>query len=113
MSEGPAPAYLVESIPKGLDDLRGTPGVRYTEEVLVSLVAATRSSIDLTAMYWSLLPDPSGDEKGFTAEQLSAMGADHGRDLLDALRSAAGRGVRIRVLQGPGYPPKATPSQRS
>jgi phospholipase D3/4 len=106
MNEGPAHAYLVESIPKGLDDLRGTPGVRYTEEVLVSLVAAARSSIDLTAMYWSLLPDPSGDEQGFTAEQLSAMGADHGRDLLNALASAAGRGVRIRILQGPGYPPQ-------
>ena len=28
-------AYLVESIPKGFEDLRGTPGVQYTEDVLV------------------------------------------------------------------------------
>ena len=53
-----ARAYLVESIPKGLEDLRGTPGVQYTEDVLVRLTAAARSTIDLTAMYWALLPDP-------------------------------------------------------
>jgi hypothetical protein len=69
-------AYLVESIPKGLEDLRGTPGVQYTEEVLVRLTRAARSTIDLTAMYWALLPDPEGDdEKGFTGEEFEKMGA--------------------------------------
>jgi hypothetical protein len=47
-------AYLVESIPKGLEDLRGTPGVAYTEDVLVQLTSRAKSSIDLTAMYWAL-----------------------------------------------------------
>ncbi|MFO1162951.1 MAG: hypothetical protein U1E60_29225 [Reyranellaceae bacterium] len=35
-----ARAYLVESIPEGLEDLRGTGGVAYTEDVLVRLTAA-------------------------------------------------------------------------
>jgi hypothetical protein len=65
----PAKAYLVESIPKGLEDLRITPGVEYTEHVLARLVGAATATIDLTAMYWSLLPDPeTADEKGFTVE---------------------------------------------
>jgi hypothetical protein len=37
-----AHAYLVESIPKGLEDLRGTPGVAYTEDVLVQLTTCGR-----------------------------------------------------------------------
>jgi phospholipase D3/4 len=97
-------AYLVESIPVGLEDLRGTPGVQYTEEVLARLTRAAHSTIDVTAMYWALVPDPSGnDEKGFTDDQFKAMGADAGRALYDALREAAQRGVRIRILQSPGF----------
>lgn len=99
-----ARAYLVESIPKGLEDLRDTPGVQYTGEVLVRLTGAARSTIDLTAMYWALLPDPtSEDEKGFTTAQLEEMGAGSGRALYQALRDAAVRGVRIRILQSPGF----------
>jgi phospholipase D3/4 len=99
-----AHTYLVESIPKGLEDLRGTPGVAYTEDVLVQLTSRAKSSIDLTAMYWALLADPSSDdEKGFTPEELDAMGAGAGRALYEALRAAAQRGVRVRILQGPGF----------
>jgi phospholipase D3/4 len=97
-------AYLVESIPKGLEDLRGTPGVAYTEDVLVQLTSRAKSSIDLTAMYWALLANPSSnDEKGFTPEELDAMGAGAGRSLYEALRAAAQRGVCIRILQSPGF----------
>jgi phospholipase D3/4 len=99
-----AHARLVESIPKGLEDLRGTPGVAYTEDVLVQLTSRAKSTIDLTAMYWALLVDPgSDDEKGFTPEQLEAMGAGAGRALYEALRAAAQRGVHIRILQSPGF----------
>jgi phospholipase D3/4 len=99
-----AHAYLVESIPKGLEDLRGTPGVAYTEDVLVRLTSNAKSSIDLTAMYWALVADPgSDDEKGFTPEQLDAMGAGAGRALYEGLRAAVQRGVRIRILQSPGF----------
>ena len=99
-----ARAFLVESIPVGLEDLRGTPGVQYTEEALVRLTRAAQSTIDLTAMYWALLPDPaSDDEKGFTDSQFEAMGAGAGRALYQALRDAAARGVTIRILQSPGF----------
>jgi phospholipase D3/4 len=99
-----ARAYLVESIPKGMEELRGTPGVQSTEDVLARLTSAAQSTIDLTAMYWALLPDPnSDDEKGFTAAQLEAMGAGAGMALYQSLREAARRGVRIRILQSPGF----------
>src|SRR5579864_4725025 len=91
-------ASLVESIPVGLDNLRCTPGVQYTEDVLVRLTQAAESTIDLTAMYWALLPDPKGvDEQGFTDQQFQQMGADSGRALYEALSDAARRGVSIRI----------------
>ena len=97
-------AYLVESIPKGLEDLRGTPGVQYTEDALVRLTDAAKATIDLTAMYWALLADPnSDDEKGFDADKLDRMGANYGRALYDSLRAAAKRGVKIRILEAPGF----------
>lgn len=97
-------ATLVESIPWGLDDLRGTAGVQYTEDVLVALVESAQHSIDLTAMYWALLPDPtSDDEAGFKPQQLDAMGAGAGKALHDALLAAAARKVELRILQAPGF----------
>ncbi|MBL8684613.1 MAG: hypothetical protein JNK05_35890 [Myxococcales bacterium] len=100
----PSTAYLVESIPWGLESLRCVPGVQYTEDVLVRLVKNAHTKIDLTAMYWNLLPDPEGDdERGFSEEQFERMGAGTGRALLDALRDAARRGVRIRILESPGF----------
>src|SRR3984957_12118692 len=109
-SYGEPCAYLVESIPKGLEDLRDTPGVLYTENVLVELTRQARSTIDLTAMYWNLLPDPkSPDESGFTDEQFAKMGADAGRALFEALREAAARGVRIRILESPGFSASSKP----
>ena len=78
--------------------------MRYTENVLVELARRARRTIDLTAMYWNLLPDPkSPDESGFTDEQFAKMGADTGRALFDALREAAAGGVRIRILESPGF----------
>ena len=96
-------AYLVESIPTGLEALR-TSGGHYTEEVLFRLVSAAQRTIDLTAMYWTLLTDETrADEIGLTAERLDALGAGQGRRLFQALGDAAGRGVHIRILQSPGF----------
>jgi len=50
-------AALVESVPVGLGNLGGTAGVQYTGDVLVRLTKAAKSTIDLTAMYWTLLPE--------------------------------------------------------
>ena len=97
-------AYLVESVPTGLEDLRGTPGVKYTEDVLVDLTGRAKLTIDLTAMYWALTPDPtSDDERGFTEKQFEQLGANSGRVLFQALRDAAERGVKIRILESPGF----------
>src|SRR5262249_28695134 len=107
-----ARACLVESIPKGLEDLRGTSGVQYTENVLARLTNVARTTIDLTAMYWALRADPGDDdEKGFTASQLDEMGAGAGHALYQALRDAAARGVRIRILEGPGFSGKKQESE--
>jgi phospholipase D3/4 len=97
-------ASLVETIPVGMEDLRSTSGVQFTEDALVRLTNAAQSSIDLTAMYWALLPDPtSEDEEGFDAEHFARMGAGAGQKLYEALRAAASRGVTMRILQSPGF----------
>src|SRR5262252_6771227 len=87
-----------------MEDLRCTSGVQFTEDALARLTGAAQSTIDLTAMYWALLPDPTGDdEKGFGEEDFRRMGAGAGQKLYDALRDAAARGVTIRILQSPGF----------
>ena len=98
-------AYLVESIPTGMDDLKVTEGVGYTGAVLKQLTDNAQESIDLTAMYWALRPNPGrDDEKGFLVEELiEKFGADEGQALFDALKAAAGRGVRIRIIESPGF----------
>jgi phospholipase D3/4 len=97
-------ASLVESIPIGMEDLRCTSGVQFTEDALVRLTEAAQSTIDLTAMYWALLPDPtSDDERGFDEKDFARMGAGAGQKLYKALRDAAARSVTIRILQSPGF----------
>jgi hypothetical protein len=49
-------ASLVESVPMGMEDLRGTSGVQFTEDTLVRLTNTAQSTIDLTAMYWARTP---------------------------------------------------------
>ena len=55
-----ARACLVESIPVGLEDLRGTPGVQYTEDVLVRL---TRSRPIHHRPYRNVLGPSSGSRR--------------------------------------------------
>lgn len=63
-------------MPMVMEDLRSIPGVQFTEHALVRLTGAAQSTIDLTAMYWALLPDPSADnEKGFDEKDFMRMGA--------------------------------------
>jgi hypothetical protein len=74
-------ASLVESIPIGMEDLRKTSGVQFTEDALVRLTETTQSILDLTAMYWALLPDPtSDDENGFEKSDFARMGAGAGEE---------------------------------
>lgn len=97
-------AYLVESIPWDMESLPTIEGVLPTADVLLRLVEGAHQTIDLMAMYWSLLPDSDAlDQQGLTEEQLQALGAEHGRRLYRALGEAVRRGVRLRVLQSPGF----------
>jgi phospholipase D3/4 len=96
--------YIVESIPIGMEALEGTEDVRYTKDVLTDLTNKAKETIDLTAMYWTLKPNPERpDEAGFTEEQFREMGGDYGKALFDALVNAAKRGVKIRILQSSGF----------
>src|SRR5260370_41344790 len=97
-------AYLVESIRVGLEDLLADRKVHTTGDVLARLTRGARKSIDITAMYWNLKPNPARtDELGFTQQVLeSQFGGNVGLALYKALRDAAGRGVKIRIVQSPG-----------
>lgn len=84
-----------------------TEGIESTGATLIRLVKATRKTLDLTAMYWALSPNHQRrDSEGFTMEELlHKYGGQVGKDLYDALDEAAGRGVKIRVINGPGFDP--------
>lgn len=106
-------ASLVETIPLGMEDLH-IPGSESTADALVRLVHAAEETIDLTALYWSLRPDVESDEDmhGWTAEELvQRFGAGRGRELYAALESAASRGVRVRILESPGFDEMAVASE--
>ncbi|MEM7431743.1 MAG: phospholipase D-like domain-containing protein [Pseudomonadota bacterium] len=102
-----ATAYFAESIPTGMDDLTHTEGVKATADALIELTKNATETIDLTAMYWALEPNPkSKDEKGWSVEKLKKeYRADRGIALLEALDDAAARGVKIRIIQSPGFDP--------
>ncbi|HEY8544486.1 MAG TPA: phospholipase D-like domain-containing protein [Acidimicrobiales bacterium] len=112
-----ARAHLVETLPSGLGFDDPAPGpaphgpaapaasAESTAEALIRLVEASRATIDLTALYWSLRP--SADEEDTAAwtvaELIERFGAGHGAALFAALDAAAARRVRIRILQSPGF----------
>jgi phospholipase D3/4 len=95
-------AYLVESIPPDLADLRPPEGVAETKTALKRLVDEAQETIDVTAVYWSLLGDGE-DMTGLPAERLAELGAGYGRALFEALENAAQRGVNIRILEATGF----------
>jgi phosphatidylserine/phosphatidylglycerophosphate/cardiolipin synthase-like enzyme len=101
-----ARARLVESIPLDLQDLGGSHRKAQTGEALLRLTNGAEQTIDLTAMYWTLRGDPT-DLPKLSDAQLQKLGAAEGQALYDALRAAAARGVKVRILQGPGFTPGA------
>ena len=92
-------AYLVESIPIGMESLEVIDGVKYHKDLLIDLTNNASETIDLTAMYLTLKPNLQRlDEKGFKEEQILDMGGNYGRNLFYALERAAKRGVKIRII---------------
>jgi phospholipase D3/4 len=95
-------AYLVESIPLDLTDLRLPEGVAETKTALKRLVDGAQETIDVTAVYWSLLTG-GDDMAGLSEERLEELGAGCGRALFESLENAARRGVHIRILEAAGF----------
>ncbi|CAH0489789.1 unnamed protein product [Peronospora farinosa] len=89
---------LVESLPVG--DFELSSSVLQTFEVLIRHVETVTTSIDLSAMYWNLLGEE--DRRIYSELEMSKFGARRGRNLLFALRDAAQRGVKIRILTTSG-----------
>lgn len=106
-----AKAQFVESIPIGMEDI--AEGVVSTADALIRLTKAASETIDLTAMYWALQPNPkTTDEEGWSKDLLiTEYGADRGIALYEALSDAAARGVKIRVIQSPGFDPAVDESK--
>mmetsp|Transcript_6000 Transcript_6000/g.9337 ORF Transcript_6000/g.9337 Transcript_6000/m.9337 type:complete len:404 (-) Transcript_6000:115-1326(-) len=111
-------AYLVETIPQQTTGLLPLEGVETTAETLIRLVKGTQESLDFTAMYWALTtqvtppckPDEyCPDDAGFTRDQFNYFGAQKGQELYEAISDAAARGVKIRIIEAPGFDPHGNP----
>ena len=110
---------LVESIPltdygSSFDKL---PSSDYTHVALINALDASKTSVDITVMYWNLLPSEdsscAGAKPGVSLSLnycLNNLGGQAGVDLYSAMQSAMSRGVRFRFLQDHSntdpYPPQ-------
>lgn len=88
-----AQAYLVESIPTGVD--LPLLGHKYTAQAQIELVNRTKHTLDISAMYWNLIAKPSSQ---FSKARLQKLGASEGAELYDSLVAACKRGVHMRIL---------------
>lgn len=97
-------ARMVESLPLDLEHLRD-PAVPATASALTGLIQAATRTIDISAMYWTLRPDPAqADTRQWTTDELvQQFGAGEGERVFHALREAASRDVRVRVVQSSGF----------
>lgn len=98
--------YIVETIPS---DLNFRPA-HSIAAALLRLVNETEHSIDLSAMYWTLLTSSHTAEiEGLSIGRLEQLGAKNGRLLHNALEAALQRGVRLRVLQPSNFSSDSNP----
>ena len=94
----PATATLVQSIPVGDFSVKAATGTIPTWLALVALANCSTTSLDFTAMYMDLLG--TEDRQQFSPSEMTDFGADRGYAVFDAVRAAARRGVKIRILLG-------------
>ncbi|CAM6105639.1 unnamed protein product [Calypogeia fissa] len=101
-------AWLVQSIPTDMPDLRLVPGVLSSGDVLNWLAGNATKSLDLTVQYWELLAQPnvnnSGDY-GFSPAEMDHFGAPVGASVYKSLEGAADRGIPLRIVQHSGVYP--------
>jgi len=99
-----SPSYqIIESIPVSHYALEPIPSSLPTHEAEINMLNGARSTIDVTAMYWNLLPLQDQTNCNETAGGLSyetclALGGDRGEAVYEAFEDAAERGVQIRFL---------------
>ena len=99
-----SPTYqVVESIPVSLYDLKQISSSVATHEAEIRMLNGAKDTIDVTAMYWNLLP--AQDQKncnetngGLPYERCIELGGDRGEAVYKAFEEAAERGVEIRFL---------------
>jgi phospholipase D3/4 len=88
-----ASAYLVESIPTGVD--LPLLGQKYTSHAQIDLVNRAQKTLDVSAMYWNL---QAKENSQFSRSRLEELGVQEGESLYGALLAACKRGVQIRLL---------------
>ncbi|KAG9455867.1 hypothetical protein H6P81_000375 [Aristolochia fimbriata] len=104
-------AWLVQSIPTDMPDLRRVPGVLSSADVFRWLAGNTTVKLDIVAQYWELLAqpdDPRSGDYGFSEADMERFGAREGREVYKSLEKAADRKVDIRIVQHSGVYPDFT-----
>lgn len=101
-------AWLVQSIPTDMPQLRPVSGVLSTADVFRWLAGNTSRKLDIMAQYWQLLAEPenpkSGDY-GFSKADMERFGANEGSEVYRSIENAADRKADIRILQHSGVYP--------
>lgn len=104
-------AWLVQSIPTDMTELRLVPGVLSTADVFQWLAGNSTRTLDVTAQYWQLLaqPDnPQSGDYGYSAAQMEEFGAYKGAKVFQAIADAGDRKVSVRLLSNSGVYPDYT-----
>nr|CAB3471008.1 unnamed protein product [Digitaria exilis] len=97
--EATCKAWLVQSIPTDMPQLRRVPGVLSTGDVLQWLSGNATKSLDILAQYWQFLAQPNNPKSGdygFTDSDMKRFGADEGRRVYKALENAADRRPNVQ-----------------
>ncbi|KDP33512.1 hypothetical protein JCGZ_07083 [Jatropha curcas] len=104
-------AWLVQSIPTDMPQLRRVPGVLTTGDVLRWLAGNSTKGLDIIAQYWQLIAnskDPRSGDYGYSKSDMEKFGAFEGFGVYKAIENAADRNVSIRLLQHSGVYPDFT-----
>ncbi|GLT85239.1 hypothetical protein SLE2022_034350 [Rubroshorea leprosula] len=104
-------AWLVQSIPTDMPELRRVSGVLSTGDVFRWLANNSTERLDIIAQYWQLVAtpeDPRSGDYGYSKDDMQRFGADEGYAVYKALENAAARDVDIRLLQHSGVYPDYT-----
>lgn len=89
---------LVQSIPVGDFDVSPVSGAIATRDAFVRLADSASSTLDFTAMYMDLAGEQ--DRLLYNETEMKRFGADAGLEVFAAIKRAAERSVKMRILLG-------------